>query len=270
MLGKLIKYDMKALNRFLILIHAFLLVASVACRIFITGRIDADADELNQLLLVLSIIFYFILFVGVSLGTHIIVAVRFYKNVFSDEGYLTNTLPVTRGQLLLSKTIAGSIWSTIDVISVYLCTFLLIATPFVITEVKANGAELLQAFGIPESVSLITLLFWFLLLALIGGISNTVMLYASIVLGQLFGNHRVLGSVVAYFVLTTLISIFTLFLMAMTGSFSSVMTYTAETVFVPYEYFKNTFILTMILDAVTAVILYGISYWVMVKKMNLN
>lgn len=77
MLGKLIKYDLKALNRFLILIHAFLLAASAACRLFITGRINADANELNQILLALSIIFYFILFIGVSWGTQIIIAVRF-------------------------------------------------------------------------------------------------------------------------------------------------------------------------------------------------
>ena len=168
MLGKLIKYDLKALNRFLILIHAFLLAASAACRLFITGRINADANELNQILLALSIIFYFILFIGVSWGTQIIIAVRFYKNIFSDEGYLTNTLPVTRGQLLLSKTIAGSIWSTIDAIFIYLCTFLLLATPYVITAVKENGDELLQVFGIPKYICLEAVFFLFLLIILIG------------------------------------------------------------------------------------------------------
>lgn len=37
MLGKLIKYDMKALNRFLILIHGFLLFAALLVRFFLTG-----------------------------------------------------------------------------------------------------------------------------------------------------------------------------------------------------------------------------------------
>ena len=270
MLGKLIKYDLKALNRFLILIHAFLLAASAACRLFITGRINADANELNQILLALSIIFYFILFIGVSWGTQIIIAVRVYKNIFSDEGYLTNTLPVTRGQLLLSKTIAGSIWSTIDAIFIYLCTFLLLATPYVITAVKENGDELLQVFGIPKSISLAAVFFWFLLLILIGGIGNTILLYASIVLGQLFGSHRVLGSVVAYFVLTALISVFTLLFMTVTGSFSVAMTSAAENTILPYDYFKNTLMITIILETVTSIILYGISYWMMEKKMNLN
>lgn len=36
MLKKLIKYDFKALNRYLLLIHAFLLAAAAAVRIFLT------------------------------------------------------------------------------------------------------------------------------------------------------------------------------------------------------------------------------------------
>ena len=41
MLGKIIKYDMKAMNRFLIIIHAFLLIYAFFIRILITGRLTA-------------------------------------------------------------------------------------------------------------------------------------------------------------------------------------------------------------------------------------
>ncbi|MEI3220431.1 MAG: hypothetical protein V8S08_13450 [Lachnoclostridium sp.] len=46
MLSKLIKYDMKALNHFLILIHLFLLIISIAGRVFITGHIDFNSGEI--------------------------------------------------------------------------------------------------------------------------------------------------------------------------------------------------------------------------------
>ena len=42
MLGKIIKYDMKAMNRFLIIIHAFLLIYAFFIRILITGRLTAN------------------------------------------------------------------------------------------------------------------------------------------------------------------------------------------------------------------------------------
>ena len=107
MLGKLIKYDLKSLNRFLVMIHALLLTA-LLIRYFLTGQINSSTPQ-NSLLLALSITLYVLILIAVSFATAIIITIRFYKNLFSDEGYLTHTLPVTRGQHLLSKTIAGSI-----------------------------------------------------------------------------------------------------------------------------------------------------------------
>lgn len=40
MLGKLIKYDLKSMNRFLIILHAFLLLIAVLLRVFVTSRIQ--------------------------------------------------------------------------------------------------------------------------------------------------------------------------------------------------------------------------------------
>ena len=50
MLGKLIKYDMKALNRFLILIHGFLLFAALLVRFFLTGRVLVETPKDGTLL----------------------------------------------------------------------------------------------------------------------------------------------------------------------------------------------------------------------------
>lgn len=108
MLGKLIKYDLKSLNRFLVMIHALLLLTALLVRYFLTGQIHSSTPQ-NSLLLALSITLYVLILIAVSFATAIIITIRFYKNLFSDEGYLTHTLPVTRGQHLLSKTIAGSI-----------------------------------------------------------------------------------------------------------------------------------------------------------------
>lgn len=96
MLGKLIKYDMKALNRFLILIHGFLLFAALLVRFFLTGRVLVETPK-DGTLLGLSFLLFFLIIMGVSFGTFIVITVRFYKNLFSDEGYLTRTLPVTSG-----------------------------------------------------------------------------------------------------------------------------------------------------------------------------
>jgi hypothetical protein len=271
MLSKLIKYDMKALNHFLIFIHLFLLIISIAGRVFITGHIDFNSGEISTILFVLAIMLYFILLIGAAFGTEIIIAVRFYKNIYSDEGYLTNTLPVTRGQILLSKIITGSIWCIIDILTVYACIIILAATPYVIEQVKVHGSEFLLEFGCTEPGSIQKMIFYFLLITLIGGISSVIMLYSSIVIGQLFGNHRVLSSVITYFVLSTLISILSLLFMAVSGNLTAPMKAAMDgATFVPYQYYMNTFSLTLILNIITSIVMYGISYWLMRKKLNLN
>ena len=107
MLGKLIKYDLKSMNRFLIILHAFLLLIAVLLRVFVTSRIQLQTDE-GSLLFAFAILAYVLAITGIAFGTAIVIAVRFYKNLFSDEGYLTWTLPVTPGTHLLAKTISGS------------------------------------------------------------------------------------------------------------------------------------------------------------------
>lgn len=146
MLGKLIKYDMKALNRFLILIHGFLLFAALLVRFFLTGRVLVETPK-DGTLLGLSFLLFFLIIMSVSFGTFIVIAVRFYKNLFSDEGYLTRTLPVTSGQHLLSKTIAGSIWASLDMILLLASFYIISATPFVVDAFNSNKDLILRELG---------------------------------------------------------------------------------------------------------------------------
>ena len=62
---------------------------------------------------------------GISTGTQLFISVRFYQSLFSDEGYLAFTLPVTPGQHLLARTLVGGLWALIDtVILMALLTYL--------------------------------------------------------------------------------------------------------------------------------------------------
>ena len=89
MLKKLIKYDFKALNRYLLLIHAFLLAAAAAVRIFLTEPLRIG-DSQSVIVSTFGIILFVLIAVGISFATSLLTAIRFYKNLFSDEGYLTS------------------------------------------------------------------------------------------------------------------------------------------------------------------------------------
>ena len=99
MLGKLIKYDLKAVSWLLIPLHILLIAASILARFIITS--GAYLRTPNAIL-IMEVAGYVILFVIVTYVTAFMIVYRFYKNLFSDEGYLTHTLPVTPGQHLLS------------------------------------------------------------------------------------------------------------------------------------------------------------------------
>ena len=109
MLRKLIKYDFKALSRYLIVIHAMLLITAVLGRLLFVGRLMSDPGRLSNagaIATIIGIIIYVILFMTAVFGTMLMIAICFYKNLYSDEGYLTHTLHVTRGPLLFSKTVS--------------------------------------------------------------------------------------------------------------------------------------------------------------------
>ncbi len=192
MLRKLIKYDFKALSRYLIVIHAMLLITAVLGRLLFVGRLMSDPGRLSNagaIATIIGIIIYVILFMTAVFGTMLMIAICFYKNLYSDEGYLTHTLPVTRGQLLISKTVSGSVWMLLDMMMVILSLFILVLTRPVLDSFSSYWDELLSAMGFPASTGYGKILLAFAVLFIVSAVSNVVLIYVSITIGQLFSNQ---------------------------------------------------------------------------------
>ncbi len=275
MLGKLIKYDLKYMNRYLIIIHGFLLLVSAAMRLLLTDPLlsaDTDWEDPKFILpLTLFIILYIMIIVAGSFATSIVVVVRFYKNLFSEQGYLTRTLPVTSGQHLLAKTISGSIWSMINVIVTMLSMLIVLGTPFIIENLKADSFSIREEFGLIgpyASISWKTIILFFIGMMLISSVSNIVTYYASVAFGQLIPNHRVLGAIAAYFVISTVISILSLIALALSGLLGASINPSAD--FVGIEYLFSSLKMSVILALICGIILYMATYWIMKKKVNLD
>ncbi len=113
MLGKLYRYDMKALNKMLLPLAAGIFSSSILCTLTIKILISYFENDVENLFMILSTVAGSI-FIGISaiaLVAYPTVSlfaafVHYYKNFFSDEGYLTFTLPVKTSELLLSKFLA--------------------------------------------------------------------------------------------------------------------------------------------------------------------
>lgn len=119
MFKKVFKYDFAYVKRFWWIITASVLgisfFGSLVYRfvaVFDTTR--ASAQEM--FLYVSGEIFLVACFIAVPvsfIAPQILCYVRFYKNFFTDEGYLTFTLPVSRRTLFLSKVVNTVLWTVI-------------------------------------------------------------------------------------------------------------------------------------------------------------
>ena len=114
MFRKLLKYDMKSVwNVWRIMaatIFGLSIVGSFVLRYILTHA-EKMFDSPGLMLMFSGFMLCAVLsFFTACAVTAIFVLIRFYKNFFTDEGYLTFTLPVKRSTLLNAKTANAMIW----------------------------------------------------------------------------------------------------------------------------------------------------------------
>ncbi len=109
MLGKLIKYDLRYVTRYLwILAIASLggaLIGGFSIRL-IESSVSGHGGDLI-VLGIIGIMLAILVLSAFALASMVFVFYRFNQNFYTDEGYLTFTLPVKKSELLLSKLISG-------------------------------------------------------------------------------------------------------------------------------------------------------------------
>ena len=110
MLGKLIKYDLKALAKILAPLWGVLLVMGLIFGISIRSNLDG----IGNTMIVFSLVVIVAVIVAIFVMNVIIVIQRFWKGLLQEEGYLMFTLPVTTRGLILSKVISALIISLWD------------------------------------------------------------------------------------------------------------------------------------------------------------
>ncbi len=214
MLKKLLKYEWKSVSRILLPLNlGIVLLTIIGCVILSTDIFDSEQALPLALLLFLFYTLSVITFTGITL---IYIYVHFYKNLFTAEGYLFHTLPVTRTQLFHSKLFVGSFWCSINsLLTVLSAAALGFAAGFHAAAVDnidsmqgllmdgsiAKTADRTSAdfifseiFGFSPVVFVIVLV----LMLVTSCISSVLMGYLSILLGQLIEKFRLAASIGFY------------------------------------------------------------------------
>ncbi|WP_346908454.1 hypothetical protein [Faecalicatena orotica] len=267
MLGKLVKYDLKYGMRIFIVLHAILVTACILGRILFMNQLDFNLKleaYLSPLILFFSL--FLLLFTGVGFGINILLVARFYKNLYTDEGYLTWTLPATATQQLWGKIISGIIWEFSSIL-ISAASLLILVSGDNVTEAYAQvAADVTKSLGMPITQFGISLLIY----SLFGTLGSIVMLYLCVAIGQLFPGHRILCAIVTYFILSAIIQVLSFSLMFAFNIGPGTTAYLASRGMPATHYMVTSFRLGGVMSAIIMIAAYfGVQY-IMNKKLNLS
>lgn len=126
MLGKLISYEFRGIWKPALVIVIIMAVAGIAgAMAFSTmialadapsyGAADGAVTSLVVVLMLFTVFAGFLVWAGV-VALFIMVVARFYRTMFTDQGYLTLTLPVSSASLVLAKYLVAFIVMTVGAV----------------------------------------------------------------------------------------------------------------------------------------------------------
>ena len=205
MLGKLLRYEIRATGRFFLPCFAGVLGMSVLSRIFWSLQLHgANSRLLGILTAVFTLLLTLMAVASVIIAT-LGVIYRFYKNLLSNEGYLMHALPVRPWEHVMAKLLSAILWSILSIVAGALCVLILgsLAEGFW-SDLRQLWDQLWAALALAYQeigLHLPVLLLMVLLLLLLMGAGNILLYYTAMSFGQRSDRHKILVSIGVYFLL---------------------------------------------------------------------
>lgn len=291
MLGKLMKHEWKSTYRIgllmVLLTIGITFFGWLAFRAPMWSAVSGENLEyenvaligtgLLDVLSIFTLLLYVILLVVIVVGTVVYFAVYFYRTMYTDEGYLTHTLPATKHQLLVSKILVSGIWEIIILAMTYLSLAALVLSA--VMTVMPDGytlKEFLEQIGngfgmlrelLEEEFGLNFLVYKIMLLVvtLIGPFVSMTTIFGAISMGQLFTKHRVMMAIVSYIGISVLNGILGSIVDSIAGS--AIFRAGNEDF---GAYFDVSMWQGIIVNLLIGVAMYFVSHFVTTKKLNME
>ncbi|MCR5302310.1 MAG: hypothetical protein K6E49_07695 [Lachnospiraceae bacterium] len=271
MLGKLLKHDFIATWKVMVCIDVLLVVLGVLTALVIRTIPHVD-DSFGMSMFMFSFVgVFYIGIIAANIVSLIYLVMRYYKNLYTSEGYLTFTLPVKTDMIIHSKVITGSVWMFLS----YLFTLIsiLIAGAGFFSTVDVSREKLHEAMmemfdflGFGDPVFVATLLFTIL----ITPVAAVVCMYFCVSIGQLWQNHKVLGSVLCIIGLYMFNQVVSQLVFIVSG-FWNIMSQTGADIDASFALlYRNILLLLSIVTFIQAVIFYVVCIIIARKKINLD
>lgn len=255
MLGKLLKYDLKWKYKVLVVFYLLGIIFAVLGRTFTGIENSVLFNIIGQICNGTAIA----MAVNALINNLMRVWVRFRKNLYKDESYLTHTLPIEKKTIFLSKVLSAIITMLTTTVVIVICIaicyyseenieFVKTALEFVATTYNSTVVEFLL---ITSAVLALELIY-----ALLAG-------FIGIILGHKSNSMKLGKSILYGFIAYMIPQIFTLVILFIIGLFNSdIMNLINTTEMINLEVIR-----TIMYIAIVIYTIYIIAYYIIGKKL---
>ena len=281
MLKKLLKYDLKAVFKYWWIAAISTLGLSVLGGFAVTVLRDTVSTEpekkvpiILEILSSIALPLVYLGFIALGILTVIMIFVRYYKNFFSDEGYLTFTLPVKKSELINSKVIMGVISSLATSFVVLVNIIIILVIGFFDNIIKPDFwkefseffSEVFKSLGVYTFVYVLEII----LVVFLANLLSTLFLYDCVAIASmLVKKAKVITAIGIYYVANGVIStLFTIFSLFGMGTIIDTMSAMKTSTLLPLISLLGSGIIVML--AMFTALLYLLQYWIVDRKLNLS
>ena len=254
MFWKLVKYELQSVRKWYLGIYGIAILLSIPLGlmlqkfIFVTEQSHQEPSLLFFAFFTLMVFATIIVWGTIYIATIVLIIRRFAKTVFGREGYLTNTLPVSAHQLILSKLLVAFI---LDIIS---------------SLVILLSIGIIAAFCLDMKDILLATSYFGQILKEIGAfylfIPSTILsMIAGILFYYLFNTNKVLMGFVAFFAIQAIL-FFIGFFFGLGAALTGDATYTAIN--------NSSYIISLVQSLILIAASYFGTYYIMTKRLNLD
>ncbi|WP_312643076.1 hypothetical protein [Hydrogenoanaerobacterium sp.] len=271
MLGKLMKYEIKATSRMFLPLYGALIVLALINKVFFSFGIFNSIDHallsrFSDIPKTLALTAYIFIIIAIFIITVIVMFQRFYKNLLGDEGYLMFTLPVKPWMNIVNKLVVSVMWVILSSVITLISIFILMVNGDLIRAIPEAIVMTVRALNTELGVNAGLFLTEMAITIFVGLFVNILQVYAAIALGQLCNSHKLLASFGAYLginiVSQTVASVFMVLSMMINPTWMNT---------VSPGYMMNLFLIGgTILNLIFGAAFYFITHFILTKKLNLE
>ncbi len=207
-----------------------------------------------------------------GLLTTIFIVLRFYRHLFTGEGYLTFTLPATPTQHLWVKLTCACVcqWMTYAVI---ILSAMLLGAGDMTYEVFKAAAYLFDLAYNAIGFHTVLFVIEFIAAVFVAGVSGVLLYYSCIAIGQTFKKNRVLAAVGVYFVynvITQIISTVTSIVFTLSVNFLPMDELTQWVEQNPCAFVHIMMITGLVMSAALSTVFFLLTRSILYNKLNLE